>query len=279
MNEQSSSSPSFRHIRTFAAGGVVGLLVGAFLMAAMVWRFGNVVGSRDAGVEHPADVPSAMDRWSDGGSGHGEAAAHPGEAAVRRGEVAVRPHEPEGPVATGGMGPVPPTPPPPAASPKPTIAASPAAELADRDLAIPVEGISPERLVRSFAEARGSRLHEAIDILAPRNTPVLAVEDGTIARLFYSEAGGITIYQFDPTERYCYYYAHLERYADGLAEGQSVQKGQVIGYVGVSGNAPQDTPHLHFAIYRLSPEKRWWEGTPIDPFDALSQADAAPVGR
>jgi peptidoglycan LD-endopeptidase LytH len=110
---------------------------------------------------------------------------------------------------------------------------------------------------------------EALDILAPRNTPVKAVEGGRIARLFSSKAGGITIYQFDPSEQYCYYYAHLERYADGLAEGAKIQKGQVIGYVGTSGNAPKDTPHLHFAIFKLTAERRWWEGTPIDPYDVL----------
>jgi murein DD-endopeptidase MepM/ murein hydrolase activator NlpD len=144
-----------------------------------------------------------------------------------------------------------------------------AAELADRDLAVPVEGVSPRDLVRSFSERRGERLHEAIDILAPRNTPVKAVEAGTIAKLFYSKAGGITIYQFDPSRSYCYYYAHLERYADGLAEGQPVERGQVIGYVGISGNAPRDTPHLHFAIFKLTDSQRWWEGTPVDPYDAL----------
>ena len=143
-------------------------------------------------------------------------------------------------------------------------------ELRDRGLAIPVEGISPEQLTRSFEDRRSAvRTHEAIDILAPRNTPVKAVDDGTIARLFYSKAGGITVYQFDPSERFCYYYAHLERYADGLKEGDRVKKGQVIGYVGVSGNAPKTTPHLHFAVFRLTAAKRWWEGTPLDPYDIL----------
>jgi murein DD-endopeptidase MepM/ murein hydrolase activator NlpD len=143
------------------------------------------------------------------------------------------------------------------------------AELEERDLLIPVEGIERDALTRQFTHLRGSRPHEAIDILAPRNTPVQAVEGGTIARLFHSRAGGVTIYQFDPTERFSYYYAHLERYADGLKEGDRVRKGQVIGYVGTSGNAPKDTPHLHFAIFRLTEEKRWWEGTPIDPYDVL----------
>jgi murein DD-endopeptidase MepM/ murein hydrolase activator NlpD len=145
-----------------------------------------------------------------------------------------------------------------------------ARDLEARNLAVPVQGIASEKLVRSFHETRsGSREHEAIDILAPTGTPVIAVEDGTIAKLFVSKAGGITIYQFDPGKEYSYYYAHLARYADGLKEGASVHRGQVIGYVGTSGNAPKNTPHLHFAVFRLTPEKQWWQGTPIDPYDIL----------
>lgn len=145
-----------------------------------------------------------------------------------------------------------------------------AKELDARNLSIPVQGIAPDKLVRSFHEARsGSRSHEAIDILAPKGTPVVAVEDGTIAKLFVSKAGGITVYQFDPGKEYSYYYAHLDRYADGLVEGATVHRGQVLGYVGTSGNAPKDTPHLHFAVFRLTPEKQWWQGTPIDPYDVL----------
>ena len=145
-----------------------------------------------------------------------------------------------------------------------------AKDLAARHLTIPVQGIDPEKLVRSYHDRRsGGREHEALDILAPRETPVVAVEDGTVAKLFVSKAGGNTIYQFDPGREYAYYYAHLERYADGLKEGQTVRRGQVIGYVGTSGNAPKNTPHLHFAVYRLTAEKHWWEGTPIDPYDIL----------
>ena len=143
-------------------------------------------------------------------------------------------------------------------------------DLVARHLTIPVQGVDPDKLVRSYHDARsGGREHEALDILAPRNTPVVAVEDGTIAKLFLSRLGGITIYQFDPTRQYAYYYAHLERYAAGLKEGEPIHRGQVIGYVGTSGNAPKNAPHLHFAVYRLSAEKRWWEGTPIDPYDVL----------
>jgi murein DD-endopeptidase MepM/ murein hydrolase activator NlpD len=158
----------------------------------------------------------------------------------------------------------------PAATTGRTDAETEAKALADRDLEVPVEGVPRDKLVRSYRDARsGGREHEAIDILAPRSTPVVAVEDGTIAKLFLSNAGGNTIYQLDPSQQYCYYYAHLERYADGLEEGDHVRRGQVIGYVGTSGNAPKDTPHLHFAVFRLTPEKHWWEGTPIDPYDVL----------
>ncbi len=151
----------------------------------------------------------------------------------------------------------------------PAIGAPPYKELAERDLLIPIEGVRPDQLTRQFNDPRGSRRHEALDILAPRGTPVRAVEDGRIARLFVSKAGGITIYRFDPSERFCYYYAHLDRYAEGLRENDKVRRGQVIGHVGVTGNAPGSTPHLHFAVFRLTAEKRWWEGTPLDPYDIL----------
>ena len=145
-----------------------------------------------------------------------------------------------------------------------------ARDLAARHLTIPVEGVSADTLVRSYHAARsGGREHEAIDILAPRNTPVIAVEDGTIAKLFLSKVGGKTIYQFDPHREYAYYYAHLERYAEGLKEGETVHRGEIIGYVGTTGNAPKNTPHLHFAVFRLTAEKHWSEGTPIDPYDIL----------
>jgi murein DD-endopeptidase MepM/ murein hydrolase activator NlpD len=145
-----------------------------------------------------------------------------------------------------------------------------AKDLAGRHLSVPVSGIPGDKLVRSYHDSRsGGREHEALDILAPRGTPVVAVEDGTVAKLFNSKAGGITLYQFDPGKEYAYYYAHLDHYADGLKEGDSLHRGQVIGYVGTTGNAPKDTPHLHFAVFRLTAEKHWWEGTPIDPYDIL----------
>jgi murein DD-endopeptidase MepM/ murein hydrolase activator NlpD len=105
--------------------------------------------------------------------------------------------------------------------------------------------------------------------MAPRGTPVLAIGDGTVTKLFYSRSGGNTVYEFDPLQTYCYYYAHLDRYASGTREGMSVHKGDVLGYVGSTGDASPDAPHLHLAIFRLGPEKHWWEGTAINPYPLL----------
>lgn len=139
-----------------------------------------------------------------------------------------------------------------------------------RPLIIPVAGAQRSALHDMFNEQRGSgRRHEAIDILAPRGTPVLATDDGTVKKLFTSVPGGLTVYQYDPDQRYCYYYAHLDSYASGLHEGQSLRRGDLVGYVGTTGNAPKDTPHLHFAIFLLDADKRWWKGTPINPYPVL----------
>ena len=152
----------------------------------------------------------------------------------------------------------------------PRIVVDPIPDLRSRRLDVPVKGIKAGDLISSFDDERGGgRRHEAIDILAARNTPVLAVEDGIVARLFESKAGGLTVYQFDPTYTYIYYYAHLQRYADGMTGGDRIRRGQVVGYVGTSGNAPPSTPHLHFAIFKLTDKKQWWKGTPIDPFLVL----------
>jgi murein DD-endopeptidase MepM/ murein hydrolase activator NlpD len=138
-----------------------------------------------------------------------------------------------------------------------------------RHLRLPIDDANVEAWKGQFAAVHNGHPHEAVDILAPRFTPVHAVEDGTIAKLFLSGAGGTTIYQFGPSRRFCYYYAHLQRYAEGLRDGQTVERGDVIGYVGTSGNAPPDTPHLHFAIFELEVPPRWWHGRPIDPYDVF----------
>jgi len=140
-------------------------------------------------------------------------------------------------------------------------------------LVMPVLGVAPAQLHDNFDGVRsGGRVHGALDIMAPRGTPVVAAIDGTIQKLFTSRAGGITIYEFDGSAEKVYYYAHLDHYADGLSEGMHVTAGTVIGYVGTTGNAPPDAPHLHFAIELLTPEKRWWKGTPINPYPLLAQA-------
>ena len=173
---------------------------------------------------------------------------------------------------------VPPSPEAPPATAPP--GGAPAPDLASRDLLVPVQGIGREQLQNTFDDARSAgRVHEAIDIIAPRNTPVLAVEDGRIAKLFSSDLGGLTIYQYDSTETYSYYYAHLERYAPGLKEGDRVSRGQVIGYVGTSGNAGPDNPHLHFAIFQMNEEKNWWEGTPVNPFTVLRGGEGVRAAR
>ena len=143
------------------------------------------------------------------------------------------------------------------------------ARLAARQLTLPVQGVLPAQLRDTYTDARasGARRHDAIDIMAAEGTPVLAVEDGRIAKLFWSAGGGgTTIYQFDPSEQYAYYYAHLQRYADGLKEGQMLKRGQLIGYVGHTGNASADAPHLHFAVFKLGPDKRWWKGEALNPY-------------
>jgi len=227
----------------FTIGAAYGFVAGVFAMALIGWQFGSVIPTRrpvPATVKVPAAIEGADPREPD-----------------------LPPPVPEAPAPAATRDRTTPD------AETPSISAPPSAELKDRDLVIPVEGIRSDQLSPQFNDARGGRRHEAMDILAPTGTPVKAVEAGRIARLFLSKAGGITIYQFDPTERFCYYYAHLDRYATGLREGDRVKQGQVVGYVGVSGNAPKNTPHLHFAVFRLNAEKKWWEGVPIDPYEIL----------
>jgi murein DD-endopeptidase MepM/ murein hydrolase activator NlpD len=163
------------------------------------------------------------------------------------------------------------------APPLPPTATATAPDAAGTPLAMPLPNLRPSQLLDTYADPRGSsRQHEALDIMAPAGTPVLAVADGRIAKLFTSDQGGLTLYQFDPSGRYAYYYAHLLGYAAGLAENQQVRRGQVLGYVGSTGNANPDAPHLHFAVFVLGPEKQWWKGTPINPYPLLGGRPAVP---
>ena len=155
-------------------------------------------------------------------------------------------------------------------APPASAAAEQAAADAPGGLLLPVQGVAPSALQDTFTDARSEgRVHDAIDIMAPTGTPVLAVADGHVEKLFDSERGGLTIYQFEPSGRWCYYYAHLDRYAPGLAEKKTIRRGEVIGYVGATGNASADAPHLHFEVHVLGPEKQWWKGASINPYPLL----------
>jgi murein DD-endopeptidase MepM/ murein hydrolase activator NlpD len=140
-------------------------------------------------------------------------------------------------------------------------------------LLIPVQGIAASQLSDTFTDARSAgRSHDAIDIMAPAGTPVLAVADGHVEKLFTSKLGGLTVYEFNADNTMAYYYAHLQRYAEGLAEQQVVKRGQLLGYVGSTGDASPGAPHLHFAISVLGPEKQWWKGEAINPYPLLGGA-------
>src|SRR5258708_1385938 len=160
----------------------------------------------------------------------------------------------------------------------PTVPIPTAGHISAPPLRMPLDHVDAEAMKSGFQERRGSRRHEAADLLAPRNTPVHAVDNGTIAKLFVSKAGGLTIYQFDPGEQVCYYYAHLERYADGVREGQVVIAGEVIGYVGTSGNGPPGGPHRPFGVFELAGNRQWWKGRAVDPYP-LFKSRGAETGR
>ena len=167
---------------------------------------------------------------------------------------------------------LPPQPQPVAITPATTNASSPPRDSFSPRPLIPVRGVTASDLRDNFNDIRAGHRHEALDIMAPRGTPVLAAVEGTVVKLFLSKPGGLTVYQFDRSRTYCYYYAHLDRYAAGLTEGNLLHRGEVLGYVGSTGNASPDAPHLHFAIFQLGPEKRWWEGNiPLDPYSFLAK--------
>jgi len=155
----------------------------------------------------------------------------------------------------------------------PPVAIAEGVEVGPAGLAIPVSGKKANELTDTYTQARagGARVHDAIDIMADEGTPVIAATDGKVEKLFFSNGGGgITIYVRSPDQRWTYYYAHLQGYAPGLAEGEQVTRGQVIGRVGHTGNASAEGPHLHFAINRMQPGEKWYEGEPINPYPLLA---------
>lgn len=150
--------------------------------------------------------------------------------------------------------------------------------LAERGLIVPVRGIQPWQIEDNFESRRGRRMHNALDIMARRGTPVIAADDGRVVRAYRHSLGGLCIYQLDPGGRFAYYYAHMDAFAAGVREGMTVAKGDVLGYVGTTGNATPTAPHLHFAISRLDADGRWWRGEPVNPYPYLvsSPARASP---
>ena len=137
-------------------------------------------------------------------------------------------------------------------------------------LAFPVRGFENAPLRDSFDDRRGVRRHQALDIMAPRGTPVVAVDDGKVAKLLRNPIGGVTLYQFDRDETRVFYYAHLDSYAQGITEGAAVRRGDILGFVGSTGNAPEHAPHLHFAIHELGDgDKHWWRGKAVNPYPLL----------
>jgi murein DD-endopeptidase MepM/ murein hydrolase activator NlpD len=236
---------------------LIGLIVGAILGAASLFVYLRQIGQQPG-----APVPVAAAPGAAGTAGIPVTTPLPGAPVVTtdltEADLPLRPVQ---------------------TTPLPTLADSAAAKAGASNsaaagptgkLLIPVDGIKAAQLSDNFDQPRGTeRHHEALDIMAPKGTKVLAVADGKVAKLFDSKPGGLTVYQFDPTSTYAYYYAHLDRYADGVKEGMDVKRGDLIGYVGVTGNASPDAPHLHFAVVQLTPEKQWWKGTPLNPYPLM----------
>ncbi|MGI8990898.1 MAG: M23 family metallopeptidase [Bryobacteraceae bacterium] len=195
------------------------------------------------------------------------------------------PAQPSQPSTTGAASPSPPDPstfapsvaatsspalPDPAKAFSPPVTDTDIRALEANNPILPIAGLKAAQIQDTFNDARGSgRKHEAADILSPQGTPVLAMTEGNVAKLFTSQRGGLTVYQFDNRGVYCYYYAHLDHYADGLKEGMLLRKGDKLGYVGSTGDADPKVPHLHLAIFKLGPQKHYWQGTPINPYPIL----------
>jgi len=222
-------------IAVFALGFGTGMIC----LAAMLWSTGNL----PIGQVHAARVVPGAIPFEDPQITHGERKQLP---------AVPPPFVPPAPAASG-------------ATPPATIASSSATP----SLAMPIAGVDPNMLRSNFSETRGGHAHEALDIMSPRGTPVLAVAEGNVVKLFNSKQGGLTVYQFDDSRTWCYYYAHLDHYAPGLKEGTLLRKGEILGYVGSTGDASPNTPHLHFAVFQLGPEKNWWQGTAVDPLPML----------
>ena len=243
---------------------ILGIVLGAaaVILTSPLWLDPGTLPTgrvRATSAHDPADLPTPAPQAL-------PPPGYPADAAPR--SMAATPDAPS-PITSGTLTNT--TPPSVVAIESPAIDALPTPAVAEGErLLVPVQGILPKQLSDTFTQSRGEgRLHDAIDILAPRGTPVLAVADGRVAKLFTSKPGGLTLYQFDTDEKLAYYYAHLDAYAPTLVEGQRLHRGDVIGYVGSTGNASPEAPHLHFAIFILGADKKWWQGTAINPYPLL----------
>lgn len=246
-------------------------------LSALVWYL--TVRSRPATPVTPINAPTATSELSPPASnanGDADASATPSVAPATNSTPApdasptaeaAAPSPVTTPTHTTPSGLPAQAPPTPSASDAHATNAAPAGALL-----IPVAGIRPEQLQDTYTQSRSAgRTHNSIDIMAPRNTPVLAATDGQIIKLFNSERGGITLYQLGTDKRTVYYYAHLERYADGITENRFARRGEIIGYVGDSGNAGRDNCHLHFSIWTITDPKRFWDGENVNPYPLLTK--------
>lgn len=244
MRRERRQRPFLRGLLLF----VLGALVGANLTYFAMTRGGAPRAAANTGERVETPLPMQPANEADAGATGVDPASRP-----------AGPMLPPPAVRATGVGP---------AAVEPTTTA-----MTGDGLLLPVQGITVAQLQDTFTDARsGGRVHDAIDIMAPAGTPVLAVADGTVEKLFDSKLGGTTLYQFNPQRTLAYYYAHLQGYAPGIAEKQSLKRGQVLGYVGSTGNADPAAPHLHFAIFELGPEQQWWKGTAINPYPQLRGA-------
>lgn len=168
---------------------------------------------------------------------------------------------------------------PPAVQSEPAVPPAPAGAWAHPLLLVPVQGVQRAQIVDTWGQSRagGARAHQATDIMAPGGTPVIAAAPGTIEKLFYSEGGGgITLYVRSPDRQWSYYYAHLQRYAPGVVEGMPVKAGDLLGFVGDTGNSGAGNFHLHFALSHMAPGDGWWKGQPVNPYPLLAGRRSTP---
>lgn len=262
-------SPSARHVARLRAIVVILFLAVVALVAALVWSLNSRYGTTPvtpitpppATVE-PTALPTQTPQPSPSVSPSVEASPSASPSASSSPNVSPSASPNGSPSASLSS--------PAAQSPSPTPPPNSNAH-SNANLLIPVAGVRADQLRDTFDDARSEgRVHDAIDIMAAKDTPVIAAADGTVVRLFQSAKGGTTLYVRGTDERTIYYYAHLDRYADGITENKFVRRGELLAYVGDTGNAGAGNYHLHFAIWTVDDPKRFWDGNNINPYPLLT---------